>query len=152
MILEHTDGEPILTLNPDQIWGLLERGRFGRLVVVLGQRADIFPINYAASSDRTLIFRTAPGTKLATLAINETVLFEADQFSASTAWSVTVRGQAHWLQNAAEIEAAEELELKPWVPTMKDNYVRVTPKEISGRHFQLAPHPKRERGAGSGSG
>ncbi|MCH8559127.1 pyridoxamine 5'-phosphate oxidase family protein [Nesterenkonia sp. LB17] len=152
MILEHADGEPILTLNPDQIWGLLERGRFGRLVVVVGQRADIFPINYAAAPDRTLVFRTAPGTKLAKLAINETVLFEADHISVDTAWSVTVRGQAQWLQRTEEIEEAERLELRPWAPSVKDNYVRVTPTEISGRHFQFGPHPERELGEGSEAG
>lgn len=49
MILEHADGDPILVLDEDQIWALLERGRFGRLIVVLGQRADVFPINYATA-------------------------------------------------------------------------------------------------------
>lgn len=152
MILEHADGEPVLVLDSDQIWGLLERRRFGRLVVVVGQRADIFPINYAAAPDRTLIFRTAPGAKLAKLAINEAVLFETDHISSDTAWSVTVRGQARWLQDTAEIEAAEELELRPWVLSLKDNYVRVTPTEISGRHFQFGPHRERELGEGSETG
>ncbi|EXF24959.1 flavin-nucleotide-binding protein [Nesterenkonia sp. AN1] len=152
MILEHADGAPTLVLEPEQSWGLLEPGRFGRLVVVLGQRADVFPINYAAAPDRTLIFRTAPGTKLAKLAINAEVLFEADQVSTDTAWTVTVRGQAHWLQTSSEIEAAEELQLRPWVPTLKDNYVRVTPTEISGRHFQLSPHPARELGEAPATG
>lgn len=152
MIFEHAHGEPVLVLNADQIWGLLERGRFGRLVVVVGQRADIFPINYAAAPDRTLIFRTAPGAKLAQLAINEAVLFEADHISSHTGWSVTVRGKAQWLQKAADIKAAEELELQPWVLSLKDNYVRVTPTEISGRHFQFGPHPERELGEGSETG
>lgn len=152
MILEHADGDPILVLDEDQIWALLERGRFGRLIVVLGQRADVFPINYATAPDRNLIFRTAPGTKLAKLAINEDVLFEADQISEDTAWSVTVRGTAQWLQSSAEIEEAEQLQLRPWVPTYKDNYVRVIPSEVSGRHFQFGPHPERELGEGTGGG
>lgn len=152
MIPEHAAGEPMLMLDAEQSWGLLEPGQFGRLVVVLGQRADVFPINYAAAPDRTLIFRTAPGTKLAKLAINAEVLFEADEVSTDTAWAVTVRGQAHWLQTTSEIEAAEELQLRPWVPTLKDNYVRVTPTEIGGRHFQFDPHPERRLGEATTAG
>ncbi|EXF23990.1 flavin-nucleotide-binding protein [Nesterenkonia sp. AN1] len=152
MLFEHAENEPVLILDADQIWNLLETASHGRLVLVVGWRPDIFPINYAVAPDRTLIFRTAPGTKLAELAINEKVLFEADQISSDDAWSVTVRGEAHWLQNSASIEQAEALGLRPWVPTVKDHYVSITPTEVSGRHFQFGPHPERELGEGSEGG
>ena len=40
--------------------------------------------------------------------------------------------------------AAEALGLKPWVPTLKDFYVEITPTSVSGRHFQFGEHPERE--------
>jgi uncharacterized protein len=152
MTFEHPEDGPVLKLDDEQIWGLLREGKHGRLVLVVGGRADIFPINYAVTPDRTLIFRTAPGTKFAELAINEQVLFEADHISSDHAWSVTLRGTAEWLQTAAEVEKAEALNLRPWVPTYKDHYVRITPAELSGRHFTLGSHPERELGEGSEGG
>ncbi|WP_146339725.1 MULTISPECIES: pyridoxamine 5'-phosphate oxidase family protein [Nesterenkonia] len=149
---ERQKGEPVLVLDAEQAWNRLEGARVGRLVLVVGSRADIFPVNYAVAPDRTLIFRTAPGKKLAELTVNDEVLFEADQISTDEGWSVIVRGHAHWLQGAAEIEQAESLGLQPWVSTLKDYYVQIRPTEISGRHFTFGPHPERELGEGSEGG
>ena len=43
----------------------------------------------------------------------------------------------------AAIQEADELPLKPWLPTLKYNYVEITPEEISGRRFQLGEEPER---------
>lgn len=151
MMFDHPDGEPVLVLTEEQCWKLLERIQHGRLVSVVGGRADIFPVNIAAQ-DGTLVFRTAPGTKLAEVAINENVLFEADGILPDQAWSVIVRGTAKQLQTSTQLAEAESLNLQPWTPTVKDHYVRITPTEVSGRHFRFGPHPERELGEGSESG
>lgn len=151
MMFDHPDDEPILVLTEEQCWMLLERIQHGRLVSVVAGRADIFPVNVAAQ-DRTLVFRTAPGTKLAEVAINENVLFEADGILPDQAWSVIVRGTAEQLQTSAQLAEAESLNLHPWTPTVKDHYVRITPTEVSGRHFRFGPHPERELGDGSETG
>lgn len=148
MMFEHAENEPVLVLTEEQCWDLLDRIQHGRLVSVVDGRADIFPIN-AATQGRTLVFRTAPGTKLAELAVNDNVLFEADGILSDQAWSVIVRGNAKQLQTSTEIAEAEQLELSPWTPTLKDHFVRITPTEVSGRHFQFGPHPERELGQGS---
>ena len=59
MMFEHEDGNPILTLDDDQAWTLIEATKHGRLVVTVAGEPDIFPVNYAASG-RKLILRTAP--------------------------------------------------------------------------------------------
>lgn len=151
MMFDHPNNDPILVLTEDQCWQLLEGTQHGRLVSVVGGRADIFPVN-AAAQDRTLVFRTAPGTKLAEVAVNENVLFEADGILSDQAWSVVVRGTARVLDSDAELAQAEELNLKPWVPTLKDHYVRIEPTEITGRHFRFGHHPERELGEGSEAG
>ena len=60
---------------------------------------------------RTLLFRTAEGTKLLSAIMNNQVLFEADDHNVAEAWSVVVRS------------------------------VRVTPTDISGRRFIFGPEP-----------
>lgn len=150
-MFEHVEGEPVLVLSEDRCWALLEGVAHGRLVTVVGGRADIFPINCAVA-DRRIVLRTAPGSKLAEMAVNESVLFEADGILSDQAWSVVVRGTAARLETSADREAAEALQIKPWVPTLKDYFVRITPQEVSGRHFRFGEHPERELGEGSEGG
>ncbi len=150
-MFDHPNNEPILVLDEEQSWKLLENTQHGRLVLVVSGEPDIFPINYAVQG-RSLIFRTAPGTKLAKASVNDHVLFETDGILSDEAWSVIVRGTAERLETSAEIAEAEALNLQPWVPTVKDHYVRVTPTEVSGRHFRFGPHPERELGEGSEAG
>ena len=143
MMFEHPDDNPVLILDEDQAWKLLEGTKHGRLVVTVAGEPDIFPVNFATSG-RKLYLRTAPGNKLAELTINEKVLFETDGILSDEAWSVVLRGTARVLNQSADIAAAETLGLKPWVPTLKDFYVEIEPTSISGRHFQFGEHPERE--------
>lgn len=150
-MFDHAENEPILVLDEEQCWNLMEGVQHGRLVTVVAGRADIFPVNCAVQ-DRSVVLRTAPGSKLAEMAINEHVVFEADGVLPDQGWSVVLRGTALRLETSTEREAAEELDLRPWVPTLKDHYVRIRPEEISGRHIQFGPHPERELGEGSEGG
>jgi nitroimidazol reductase NimA-like FMN-containing flavoprotein (pyridoxamine 5'-phosphate oxidase superfamily) len=119
MMYTHSDGQPVLELDDEQSWKLLEATRHGRLVVSVAGEPDIFPVNYLAS-DRKIYLRTAPGNKLAQLTINSSVLLETDGINSDEAWSVVLRGTARVLSNSAELAAVEELGLKTWVPTLKD--------------------------------
>jgi uncharacterized protein len=150
-MFEHPDDHPVLKLTEDQCWKLLEGTQHGRLVGVVGGRPDIFPVNIAVR-DGSVFFRTAPGTKLAEIAINDNVLIEADGILSDQAWSVVVRGSARLLETSKEIAAAETLNLSPWVPGLKEQFVKVTPYEINGRHFLFGPYRERELGEGSESG
>lgn len=143
MMFEHADNSPILNLSEDETWKLIEGTKHGRLVVTVAGEPDIFPVNYAVNN-RKLYLRTAPGNKLAELTINAKVLFETDGILSEEAWSVVVRGTARVLEQSADIAAAEALNLKPWVPTLKDFYVEIDPTSVSGRHFQFGEHPERE--------
>jgi nitroimidazol reductase NimA-like FMN-containing flavoprotein (pyridoxamine 5'-phosphate oxidase superfamily) len=142
MMFEHADGNPVLELDDEQSWRLLEGTQHGRLVVSVAGEPDIFPVNYVTSG-RKVYLRTAPGNKLAQLTINATVLFETDGIVSDEAWSVVLRGKARVLRNSAEVAAVEELGLKSWVPTLKDFYVEIEPLSVSGRHFQLGEQPER---------
>ena len=140
---------PVTHLTDEQSLDLLGTKTFGRLVVHRKNDIDLFPLNYTVY-DGKILFRTAEGTKLFSLNLNEDVLFEADnveQTSENTgeAWSVIVKGTARILKDSAEIHAADEAPLKPWLPTLKYNYVEIIPNEdgISGRKFDLGEEPER---------
>lgn len=140
---------PVTHLTDEQSLGLLATKTFGRLVVHRKNDIDLFPLNYIVN-DGKILFRTAEGTKLFSLNLNEDVLFEADNVEqtaadAGEAWSVIIKGTARILKDSSEINAADELPLKPWLPTLKYNYVEITPNEdgISGRTFDLGEEPER---------
>lgn len=136
----------ITEINRDRALELLATVSLGRLVTVHDGRADIFPVNYAVSPEGTLFFRTAEGTKLASITVQPDVLFQVDQLEGDSAWSIIVRGSARRLESFTEINAAEELDLKPWLPTLKYNFVEITPDHISGRGFIFGEEPERYTG------
>ena len=52
-------------------------------------------------------------------------------------------GRAQRLATEEEVEAADELPLRPWLPTLKYHYVRVSAESMSGRRFRRGPEPDR---------
>lgn len=133
----------IIELTTDQCWQLLRSGDLGRIAASAAGTVDIFPINYAVDATPAIYFRTAPGTKLLELAINDRVAFEIDGHDEVEAWSVVVKGRAERVERQSEMDEAELLGLTPWIPTLKYRWVRIRPTEISGRKFALGPEPSR---------
>ena len=131
---------PVRVLCDDEAWDLLSGVALGRLVTAGGGQVEIFPINFVAQ-DRSVLFRTAEGTKLFGAVMNDSVLFEADDHPAAGGWSVVIRGTARVLSTAADIREADRAQLVPWIPTEKLRYVRITPNDVSGRHFRFGPEP-----------
>jgi len=132
--------DAVRVLTDDQAWDLLSSVSLGRLVTNVAGRNEIFPVNFA-TQDSTILFRTAEGTKLFGTVMNEQVLFEADDHTVAEGWSVIIRGTARVLTTTGEIHEADRAQVIPWVPTEKLRYVRITPDEMSGRHFRFGPEP-----------
>ncbi len=132
----------VRVLTEEECLEHLAQQELGRLVTHVGNVLDIFPVNYALD-DGTIVFRTAEGSKLFELTVNDEVLFEVDDHTDAEAWSVIVRGHAHPLDRSADVERADGLGLRPWIPTLKYTYVRVEATSISGRAFQRGPEPDR---------
>ncbi len=139
---ERMDSSPVKELDPAQCWEHLRANTLGRLAISVGDEIDIFPINYVVDGE-SLVFRTAPGTKLLELTIAQHVALEIDGFTSDEAWSVVVKGAAARLELQAEIDAADALPLVPWVPTLKYTYVRIRATSVSGRQFVRGPEPDR---------
>lgn len=129
------EDEPVRELTTDECWALLGAHEFGRLAFHLGPEVHLTPINYAVD-EGTLLFRTAAGNKLVGVLMNADVVFEIDDYDEHSAVSVIVRGVARRLDED-QAHRAENVPLRPWVPTRKDEVVEIRPTEITGRAFHL---------------
>jgi nitroimidazol reductase NimA-like FMN-containing flavoprotein (pyridoxamine 5'-phosphate oxidase superfamily) len=131
-------------LSEQDCWELLLSSSLGRLAVSVGGEPDIYPVNFIATDNR-LVFRTAQGTKLLELTVNSLVAVETDGVGTEQAWSVVVKGRARILERQSEIDEADQLPLRPLIPTLKYVYVEVIPEHVTGRRFPLWPEPDRQR-------
>lgn len=138
--MERDEG-PVHTLSTEECWDLLTANSLGRLATNVHDVVDIVPVNFYADGS-SLLFRTAPGSKLLELTINDRVAFEIDGYDDPIGWSVVVKGTAHALEKQSEIAAAEAAPLQPWIPTLKQVFVRIVPTEIQGRRFERGPEPE----------
>jgi nitroimidazol reductase NimA-like FMN-containing flavoprotein (pyridoxamine 5'-phosphate oxidase superfamily) len=135
--------DPVTVLSEDESWSLLSSVSLGRLVTILGGQPEVFPVNFVTQR-RTVLFRTAQGTKLYSAVMGGQVVFEADDHTAVEGWSVIVKGRARLLSANADILDAEEAPLLSWIATVKPHYVRLVATEITGRRFKFGPEPDRE--------
>lgn len=135
--------QPISILSETECWSFLRSVALGRLVTVVDGQPEIFPVNFVVQR-RTVLFRTAEGTKLVSAVINNKVLFEADDHNVAEGWSVILKGMAQTLRTAEETDEAERAELIPWPATLKRHYVRIRPLSLTGRRFVFGSEPDDE--------
>ena len=87
-------------LAPRDIEELLARNHVGRIAYSFHDRVDIEPISYVYA-DGAVYFRTALGSKLATLAHAPWVAFEVDEVSGPFDWrSVVAHGTVYMIEDA----------------------------------------------------
>lgn len=124
-------------LSVEECWERLEQQTLGRLVTHAADEIDIFPVNYAVEN-KTLLVKTAPGTKLLELTIHPEVVFEIDYVTPPLAYSVVVKGTASELQRSDEIEEAERRGPLGLLPQLRYRWVRITPISLTGIAFEPA--------------
>jgi uncharacterized protein len=137
------ESQPISILSETECWNLISSEALGRLVTAVDGQPEIFPVNFVVQH-RTILFRTAEGTKLISAAINNNVLFEVDDHNAVEGWSVIVKGMARTLRTNEDIDEAERAQLLPWTATVKQHFVRIRPISVTGRRFAFGSEPDRE--------
>jgi nitroimidazol reductase NimA-like FMN-containing flavoprotein (pyridoxamine 5'-phosphate oxidase superfamily) len=128
-------GPNMEALDERECLRLLATEEVGRIAVVLGRQPLIFPVNYALD-DKAVVFRTDPGTKLATASL-EKVSFEVDHIDRAnrSAWSVVIQGVGQEVTRSYSrlFDHVRSLSVVPWAPGEKARWVRVVPTHISGR-------------------
>ena len=94
-------------LTTEEAHALLARNHVGRIAYTFHNRVDIEPISYVFA-DGAIYMRTAPGTKLATLAHVPWVAFEVDEVDGPFDWrSVVAHGTVYVLSDAGSDDARE---------------------------------------------
>ena len=83
-----SESSPVHEIPEEDCWAMLHAEEFGRLAFHLLDEVHITPLNYAVDAHRKIIFRTAEGSKLLGLTINDDVAFEIDTFCEHEARSV----------------------------------------------------------------
>jgi nitroimidazol reductase NimA-like FMN-containing flavoprotein (pyridoxamine 5'-phosphate oxidase superfamily) len=135
-----TGEEPVIELSLDECWDMLEADEFGRLAYRLVDEVHLVPINYAVD-DRSLLFRTASGSKLLAAALHSDVALEIDWHDDLAAWSVVARGQLRRLPED-QLYRMDALPRQPWIPTLTYDVVELVPTAVTGRRFRLQrPEP-----------
>jgi nitroimidazol reductase NimA-like FMN-containing flavoprotein (pyridoxamine 5'-phosphate oxidase superfamily) len=133
----------IEVLTPDECWKYLQSSYIGRLAVINSGVPEIFPVNFMVI-DETVVFRTAPGTKLRALLRGTAVAFEVDGLNpyGTEVWSVVIKGEpAPFEGNPASLKEAGP-DREPWQPGLKEHLVQVRPNDISGRRFAVSPRTR----------
>ena len=125
-------------LAPHEALALLRRSPVGRLAVVVDGQPDIFPVNHVVDHG-TVVFRTAPGTKLRAAA-GQPVAYEVDGYDPASgeAWSVVVHGKGQVIHAIDDVLDVLQLPIYPWQAGSKPEFVRIVPYEITGRRFPVA--------------
>ncbi|WP_346958109.1 pyridoxamine 5'-phosphate oxidase family protein [uncultured Arthrobacter sp.] len=133
-----TTPPPNFQLSIDQCWVLLDGEVVGRIALIVDGHPEVFPVNFVLQR-RSIVFRTAGGTKLWGAITSKPVAFEIDGYDAheQTAWSVVARGEAELIEDQADKDAVDGLLLEPWQPGEKNYYVRLAPKALTGRRFKV---------------
>jgi nitroimidazol reductase NimA-like FMN-containing flavoprotein (pyridoxamine 5'-phosphate oxidase superfamily) len=124
-------------LDPEACLRLLDTESVGRLAVQEATGVDIFPVNYLMHGGK-VYFRSAPGVKMIRLTQSPDVAFEVDGHDRVWTWSVVVKGTARRLDRDDEIVETGIAEAPTALLGEKLNYVRITPRQVTGRRFRHA--------------
>lgn len=130
------EGIEIEDLDRDECYRLAATRNVGYLAVAEpGEAPHVFAVNFRLMGD-SVVFRTDRGTKLQLLT-TEPVAFVVDFVDDlhRAGWSVVFRGLAYPASDW-EIEV-EDVQVDPWAPGGKWQWVRLVPKTVTGRRLNL---------------
>jgi nitroimidazol reductase NimA-like FMN-containing flavoprotein (pyridoxamine 5'-phosphate oxidase superfamily) len=127
----------------------LAGGGIGRFVFLTARGPVAEPVNFRMLGP-DVVFRTSEDSEMAGAADQPRVSFEVDRLDEDLAegWSVLVSGQASVVTAAEELAAIGRLGLAPWAGGRRDCYIRIAPREISGRRLRTAPNTRAGRAEG----
>lgn len=115
----------------------LKTQRVGRVALPVLDHPLVLPVVFAVL-DGDVVFRTAPGEKLIAAALQRSVAFEVDEYDVEsrTGWSVNVIGTIEEILDRAELERARALDLPCWAGELRDRYVRIRARAMTGRAIE----------------
>lgn len=132
----------MLELSAEECLQLLASHHFGRIAVAMGGAPPLIrPVNYIFDErSRSVVFRTAPGSKFHGVTHSASAAFEIDGIDegARTGWSVIVQGVTGEIVDPMQIRRLDRLGLEPWAPGPKRHWIQIRAWTVSGRRIRLA--------------
>jgi len=129
------DHQGLDVLSREECEELLAQYDIGRIGFDDNGVTIILPVNYTFVAG-SVLFRTAPGSKLDLAAAGGRASFEIDDWDTEirSGWSVLVKGRAQEMTDAWLITLAERFDVEPWADKIpRERWVRIEPDEITGR-------------------
>ncbi len=128
------DRHGLMVLSEDQCYERLRMHHIGRLAIATANGPEIYPVNYAISKQREVIFRSTIGRKWVQAIWGHTVGFEIDDYSieSHTGFSVLLTGKPKAVDEA-DHEELGRLRVRAWGSPEATQWVRIVPERISGR-------------------
>ena len=140
------DHQGLDVLTVEECEELLAQNDIGRIGFVDQGSTVILPVNYAYVAG-SVLFRTAPGSKLALAAAGDRASFEIDGWERTTrsGWSVLVKGTAQEMTDDWLVALAERFDVEPWADSIpREHWIRIQPDEITGRWIHRLGDPDDE--------
>lgn len=141
-MLADSTPRPVTALAPierEECMRLLAATSVGRVVAASrGGPPLIRPVVYAFDdATQSIVFRSAEGSKLASLLGAERVAFEIDGVDPvdQLGWSVIVTGPVEEITGPAERARADRVGPRPWVTGDLAHLLRIRPTVVSGRRI-----------------
>lgn len=135
--LVNLDWSGMEVLGDDECRHLLDAAPIGRLGFVDQGSPVILPINFTLDG-RSIVFRSAAGSKLSAAVMEHPVCLEVDGWDGlqHTGWSVLAKGVARHVSDADEVGRLSSAKVRPWSnPDVRDQWVRIVVDELSGRRI-----------------
>ena len=131
--------EGLEILTEDDSLRLLTEHAVGRVGMTVGALPAIHPVNYRFL-DGWIVFRTAPGSRLAAAATGAVLAFEIDDYDTAerSGWSVLAVGRAEVVDDRHVAFAALDGGLPPLADDRRGSVVRIRPEFVSGRRIVTA--------------
>lgn len=124
-------------LSRQECTELIAGGGIGRVVFCSDPGPQVYPVTFIVDGG-DVVFRTSSYTALGTALQDRSVAFEVDELDHDNrrGWSVIVTGVAERLDDPDEItRLSHSGELEPWVAGVRQMYVKISPRAISGRRI-----------------
>src|SRR5438445_3891759 len=127
-------------LDPEKCWALLGSSGIGRFAFLHEGRIEVFPVHYVVHRGN-VYFRTSREGAVASSIPQESVALQIDSASpdVQAGWSVLVSGEAASVGDEALLTELFGLAVsEPWAGGVRDYFVELAPRNLSGRQVFLA--------------
>lgn len=125
---------PQASLSLNECWQRLSEVRVGRIVYDDIDGPVMLPVNHLVDGE-SIVVRIAPTSRMALLARDARVAYEADDVApdGSASWSVLVRGRAEFL--STPLPPGPHARPTPAVAGDRAQFVRIVPRGVTGRRL-----------------